>query len=101
MDMKKEIVELFRRAAKQVISESEFWELLKKLDIASLGPLGNIAYEAAIHFWGNFHERNVLFIKTKPLPYALEQDRDALKVIADAIEADWPVSELERKLKDI
>ena len=60
-----------------------------------------MAYESAVHYWGNFHARNLLFIRVAPDPGALEQGQNELSLIADALERDWPAQDLKAKLKDV
>jgi hypothetical protein len=99
--MNKELATLLRAAAKQTISESDFWERLKWLSDPHCDPIAAIAYETATHYWGNFHSRNLLLIKVKPDPYQLQQGQDELNLIADGLEANWPLVEFERRLNDI
>jgi len=57
---------LLRAAANQTISEGEFREKFKNLEAPADDPMAKIAYENAAHFWGNFHERNPLLMRSKP-----------------------------------
>ena len=105
MDMKAEdrnkLVSILRRAARQAISEDEFWAEFNALSARADEPAVDLALESATHYWGNFHSRNILLIPVKPNRWELEQGRDELQLIADGLEADWPLPELERRLKDI
>jgi len=98
---KKQYAHLLRAAAAQTISESDFWDEFNKLESTAKDPFASIANEAAIHFWGNFHERNLLLIRTKPNRYQVQQGKDQLSLIAEGLEGDWQVSELKRRLADI
>jgi len=63
--------------------------------------IAGLAFESATHYWGNFHQRNLFFIRVKPDRFQLQQGQNELNLIADALDGNWPISELERKLKDI
>ncbi len=96
----KKFAELLRAAASQTIPEAVFWTQFNSLYDAVRGDAAGLAMESATHYWGNFHARNVLLMEVKPDRNQLEQGRNELKLIAEAIENDWQPSELERKLKD-
>jgi len=97
----KKFAELLRAAASQTIPEEVFWTQFKSLYDAVRGDAAGFAMESATHYWGNFHARNLLLIPVKPDPEQLEQGRNELNLIAEAIENDWEPSKLEQKLKDI
>jgi hypothetical protein len=101
IETKHDFANLLRAAASQAISETEFWEKLKNLEAPADDPMAKIAYEGATHFWGNFHERNLLFMRSKPDRYTLQQGREQLNLIAEALDGDWLTEELERKLDDL
>ena len=100
LEIKKRCADLLCAATAETISEPEFWRTFKNLKLPTEDPLARIAYEAAIHFWGNFHERNLLLIRTKPDQYQVQQGKDQLNVIAEGLESGWSISELERRLAD-
>ena len=101
MNTKTRFCELLRAAASQSISEAEFWDNFNRLEYPANDATLKIAYDVATHFWGNFHERNLLFIRAKPDRHQLQQGKDQLNLIAEALEAGWSVSELQRRLDDI
>ncbi len=92
---------MLRAAANQTLSESEFWEKLKNLETPADDPIARMAYETATHFWGNFHERNLLLVRSRPDRHQVQQGKDQLNIIAEGLEGDWPIPELKRKLDDI
>jgi hypothetical protein len=100
-NIKKELADLLRSAAQLTISETEFWDRFEALVDRTQDPIGAIADETAIHYWGNFHERNLLLMPVKPDRDQLQQGQEELNVIADGLEQGWSPSELEQKLKDI
>ena len=101
METTKQFAHLLRAAAAQTISEPEFWDKFNKLESLAKDPFGRIVNEAAIHFWGNFHERNLLLIRTKPDRYQLQQGKDELNLIAEGLEADWSVLDLKSRLTNV
>jgi len=101
LDIKKQLAYLLRAAASQTISESDFWEKFNNVKTPANDPFARIAYETAIHFWGNFHERNLLLMRTEPDSHQVQQGKEQLNLIAEALEGDWPFSELSRRLEDI
>ncbi len=100
-ETKKSFAELLRAAADQTILESDFWDKFNKLKAPSNDPFSRTAYDTAIHFWGNFHERNLLLMRSKPDRHQVQQGKDRLNLIAEGLEGDWPASELKRRLDDI
>jgi len=92
---------LLRMAATQAISEDEFWAQFKNLADPFEDPFAGVAYETATHYWGNFHERNLLLMHVKPDRYQLAQGQNELNLIAEALERGWPIEDLKRKLGDI
>ncbi len=92
---------LLRAAASQTISESEFWEEFNSLESPASDPVAKLAYEAATHFWANFHERNLLLMRTKPDRYQVLQGKEQLNLIANGLEGNWPIAEVKRKLDEI
>jgi hypothetical protein len=103
MDLKDriEFAELFRRTAQGAIPEEEFWSKLSHLSERVDKQILELAQESAIHYWGNFHQRNILFICTKPNRGQLVQGQNELNLIAQAIESGWEPAVLEEKLEDI
>jgi hypothetical protein len=96
-----QLAQLLRAAASQTIAEEVFWYQFEALVNSGGEPAAALAYESATHYWGNFHERNLLLMRVKPSPNQLAQDQDELNLIADALLGDWPVAELKKKLKAI
>ncbi len=101
LDIRKQFADLLRAAASQTISEQDFWDKFKTLEVSANDTFSNVAFETATHFWGNFHERNLLLIRTKPDRYQVQQGKEHLSLIAEGLEKDWSPSELIRRLKDI
>ena len=101
LDTQKNLAALLRAAAAQTVSEEDFWAQFEKLVDPIAEPVADLAYESATHYFGNFHERNLFLIRTKPDRHQLLQGQNELNLIADALDANWPVSELEHKLKDV
>lgn len=99
-DVRRKLAALLRSAASQAVSEDDFWDQFNGL--ANLGqPAAALAFESATHYWGNFHQRNLFLIRVKPDPNQVSQGQDELNLIADALDQDWPISELKEKLTDI
>jgi hypothetical protein len=93
---------LLKRAAAQTISESDFWAQFDALAERVKEPVVEVALESATHYWGNFHQRSILFfIPVKPNRGQLQQGRNELNLIAEALEAGWELPLLEQRLKDI
>ncbi len=99
--LKQKLATLLRAAATQTVPEREFWAQFKTLVDPAGEPVAGLAYESATHYWGNFHERNVFLIRVKPDRYQLVQGQNELNLIADALDNNWPLSELQLKLKDV
>jgi hypothetical protein len=97
---KMQLAEILRSAARRTIAEADFWDQLKAL-IDRHDPIDALAWESSVHYWGNFHSRNILLMKTKPDKSQLKQDQDELNLLADAYEGNWPADEVKRKLNDI
>ena len=100
-DTQTKLAALLRRAAAQTVSEDEFWSQFKVLVDPFTDPFAGMAHETATHYWGNFHSRNLLLIPVKPNVYQVAQGKEALNLIAEGLEHDWPLAELERRLDDI
>jgi hypothetical protein len=100
-DTKAKLAALLRAAAGRAIPEDQFWKQFKAMVDPFTDPFAGDAFETATHYWGNFHERNLLLIRVKPDVYQLMQGQDALNLIAEALERDWPLEELKRRLDDI
>lgn len=101
LENRKTLSDLLRAAANQTISESDFWKKLKSLESPADDPIGKIAFETATHFWGNFHERNLLLMRSKPDRHQVQQGKEQLELIAEGLDRDWPIAELKRKLDNI
>jgi len=99
--MQKKLAALLRAAATQTVPEKDFWAQFKSLVDPVREPVAGLAYESAIHYWGNFHQRNLFLNRVKPDRHQLLQGQEELNLIADALDANWPVSELKSRLKDI
>jgi len=100
-DTRNRLAALLRAAATQTVPEKDFWKQFEKLVNPVGEPVAGLAYESAVHYWGNFHEKNLFLIRVKPDRHQLLQGQNELNLIADGLDDDWPVSELEHKLKDI
>jgi len=101
LETKKRFADLLRSAASQTISESDFWHEFNRLESPVDDPNARVAYETATHFWGNFHEKNLLLMRSKPDRYQVRQGKEELNLIAEGLEGDWPVSELKCRLDGI
>jgi hypothetical protein len=97
----KKFAELLRAAAAQTIPEEVFWIQFRSLCDGVRGDAAVFVFESATHYWGNFHARNVVLMRVEPDQHQLEQGRNELNLIADAIEGDWLPDELACRLKDI
>jgi hypothetical protein len=101
LETQKKFAALLRATTTQTVAEKDFWAQFKTLVDPVGEPIAGLAYESATHYWGNFHQRNVFLIPVKPDRHQLLQGQNELNLIADALDGNWSVSELERKLKDI
>jgi hypothetical protein len=101
LDTQKKLAALLRGAARLTVAEEDFWAQFKRLVDPVAEPVAGLAFESATHYWGNFHQRNLFLIRVKPDRHQLLQGQNELNLIADALDANWPVSELDRKLKNI
>jgi hypothetical protein len=101
VETQKKCAALLRAAATQTVAEKDFWAQFKVLVDPVGEPIAGLAYESATHYWGNFHQRNLFLVPVKPDRHQLLQGQNELNLIADALDGNWPVSELERKLKGI
>jgi hypothetical protein len=101
-DDRSKLAALLKRAAEQSIAESDFWAAFNILAERIKEPVVEAALESATHYWGNFHAKSILFlIPVKPSGEQLQQGRNELNLIAEALEAGWELPMLEEKLKDI
>jgi hypothetical protein len=96
-----EIAETLRRAANGTIPEEEFWRRFGNWSATFDDPRIIIARYQAEHYWGNFHERNIFFIRVKPDEGQLIQGREALNLLAQAFEEDWAEERIEHELHQI
>lgn len=102
LEDKKTLAALLRRATSQTIPEMEFWAEIRALLARAKDPFVELAFESATHYWGNFHRRSIFFlIPLKPDRGQLVQGQNELNLIAEALEAGWDLSLLEKRLKDI
>ena len=100
-NVKKELADLLRSAAQQTVTEKESWDRFEALVDPAQDPIGAMALETSIHYWGNFHARNLLLIPVKPNRDQVQQGQEELNLIADGLEQGWSPSELEQKLNEI
>jgi hypothetical protein len=100
-DTQTKLAALLRAAAAQTLSEDDFWNQFKNLVDPFADSYAGIAHETATHYWGNFHARNLLLVPVRPDVYQVTQGKEALNLIAEGLEHDWPFAELKRKLADI
>jgi hypothetical protein len=96
-----EIASTLRRAAEGTIPEEEFWRRFRDWSAIVDDPRIMIAWEQADHYWANFHERNIFFIRVKPDEGQLLQGREALGLLAKAFEEDWSEERIEKALHQI
>jgi hypothetical protein len=96
-----EIADTLRRAANGTIPEEEFWQRFDRWSATFDDARILITREQAEHYWGNFHARNIFFIRVKPDEGQLRQGREALNLLAQAFEEDWPEQRLEHELHEI
>lgn len=101
LEQKKIMARLLREAASRTIEENLFWDQFKPIAGDLSDPIAGSAYESAVHYWGNFHARNLFFIPVKPNHYQVVQGQNELNLIADALDENWSAADLKRKLKDI
>ncbi len=101
LDVQRKLANLLRAAATQTVPEGDFWTEFKRLVDPVHEPVAGIAYETATHYWGNFHSRNIFFVRVKPDVHQLRHGQDQLNLIADALDGGWPLAELKRKLDEI
>ncbi len=92
---------LLRRAGAGNILEEEFWREWDRLADRMDDPAISVAFESAMHYWGNFHSRNILMVPVKPNPGQLEQGKNEMNLIADYLDEGRPFSLLEQRLRDI
>jgi hypothetical protein len=95
-DSRTKAVSLFLAVADGKISESDFWPEMDKLFHQLDDPIVAFAREEAHHYWGNFHERNVLFVRTKPTLASLAQGKEIFRILAKALEEHWPEEKVEQ-----
>lgn len=101
LDIQKKLATLLRAAATQTVPEKDFWAQFKSLVDPVREPVASLAYESAIHYWGNFHQRNLFLIRVKPDRHQVQQGKEQLNLIAEGLDQDWPFEKLKRKLDDI
>jgi len=98
---KKQVAKLLTDAVDGKISEPDFWVEMERSFRTFDDPLVALAFEEAHHFWGNFHERNLFLIKTRPDPLQLSQGKETLRTLARAIQEGWSVEKTEEALRRI
>jgi len=101
LEQKRTMARLLREAASRTIEENLFWDQFKPLVGDFSDPVAGAAYESALHYWGNFHAKNLLFIPAKPDRYQVQQGQNELNLIADALDENWSASDLKHRLRDI
>jgi hypothetical protein len=101
LDIQKKLATLLRAAATRTVPEKDFWVQFKSLVDPVHEPVASLAYESAIQYWGNFHQRNLFLIRVKPDRHQVQQGKEQLNLIAEGLDQDWAFEELKRKLDDI
>jgi hypothetical protein len=101
LGIQKELASLLRAAATQAVTEKDFWAQFKSLVDPAREPIAGLAYESAIHYWGNFHQRNLFLIRVKPDRHQLLQGQNELNLIADGLDEGWELRVLKEKLKAV
>jgi hypothetical protein len=76
-DIEKKLATLLRAAATKTVPEKDFCAQFKSLVDPVREPVANLAYESAIHYWGNFHQRNRFLIRVKPDRHQVQQGRSS------------------------
>ena len=100
-DFRTRAIRLFHGVADATISETDFWPEMDRLSHEVNDPVIAIAYEEAHHYWGNFHEKNILLMHTKPKPASVAQGRELFRTLARALEERWSEERVEKALKEI
>jgi hypothetical protein len=100
-DFRTRAIRLFQGIADATISETDFWPEMDLLSHEVDDPVIAIAYEEAHHYWGNFHERNILLMRTKPKPAFVTQGRQLFRTLARALEERWPEERVQEAVKHI
>jgi hypothetical protein len=95
------IADTLRRAANGTIPEEEFWRRFRSWSGTFDDPRIIIARYQAEHYWANLHARNIFFIRVKPDEEQLIQGREALNLLAQAFQENWPEKRLEHALHQI
>jgi len=99
-DSRTEAVRLFLAVAEGTVSEADFWPEMDRLFHELDDPVVALAREEAHHYWGNFHERNILLVRTKPKPALVAQGKELFRTLARALEEHWPEERLREAMKD-
>lgn len=92
---------LFNAIADGTVSEADFWPEMDSLAHEIDDPVIAAAYEEAHHYWGNFHERNILLIRTKPKPVFVAQGREIFRTLARALDEHWSEEKVLEAIKNI
>jgi hypothetical protein len=94
-------IRLFQGVADATILETDFWPEMDRLAHEVEDPVIAIAYGEAHHYWGNFHQRNILLMRTKPKPAIVAQGRELFRTLALALEERWPEERVQKAVKGI
>ena len=100
-DFRTRAARLFLAIADGTVSEADFWPQMDRLSDEVHDPIIALAYEEAHHYWGNFHERNILLMRTKPKPAFVAQGRELFRTLARALEERWPEEKVQEAVKRI
>jgi len=100
-DFRARAVRLFQTVADGTVSETDFWPEMDRLSREAADPIIALAYEEAHHYWGNFHERNILLVRTKPKPAFVAKGRELFRTLARALEERWPEEKVHEAVKHI
>ena len=66
LEQEKIMVRLLKQAVSRTIEEKLFWKQFTALGGNLTDPIAGSAHASALHYWGNFFERNLLLIPVKP-----------------------------------
>jgi|SRR5271155_447957 len=94
-------IRLFLAVADGTVSEVDFWPEMDRLFHELDDPIVALAREEAHHYWGNFHARNILLVRTKPKPAFVAQGREMFRTFARALEEHWPEEKVQEAVKHI
>lgn len=100
-DFRRRAASLFLAIAGGTVSEADFWPQMDRLAREVNDPIIALAYEEAHHYWGNFHERNILLVRTKPKPAFVARGKELFRTLARALEERWPEEKVTEAVKHI